>query len=320
MLATVGQADMGNRVNALKAGLPALVLPGLVLAASAFSLGRFACERLDVPTDADYEAAAAHIRAGHTAGDMVFVAPAWSLRPWQTLGHLAPTSGDVAGTAALLRAPHVFMLEEPDGQAAFDATVARLGAPRSTEAFGAVRVHTFDRPAAAGNVQDLRPRFLAGRVRIEDSAGNVAAACDRRRGDTLSCKGRPGWQQVRLERQLVTENGQQVLWAHPPVKGETLVLSADDLPPARHLVVRTGHTRMAAQRAKGTVVLDAFVDGTPVGTVTTPPRYDFAETVLDLPAAAGAPGTHTVTLRVHTNDNGGNHFMLDALWVPGDMP
>lgn len=293
--------------DARLAGL--LLLP--LIAGALFSLARFALEGADVPRDEDYRAARAVLdESGFVPGvDAVAVLPPWSLRAHQHLRGLKPVSGDLLEEVPLHRHRRLFLVVEPDADRWLDPALERHGAPSLEKPAGRLRVLVFDL-GGAKTTYDFREHLFDAEVRVADARGQTRASCDRRLARGWGCQGRPSWQRATRQWLLVTENGEDAIWAHPPVRGEALELTWREVPLGDALVVRAGHTREGSDRAKAPVVVEVLIGGAPVARLERDVRFHYRTDVVDTSRFAGRRAD--VTLRVSTEDNGTNHFAIDA--------
>ncbi|MBI5495210.1 MAG: hypothetical protein HY904_09275 [Deltaproteobacteria bacterium] len=294
------------------ARVAALLLVPL-LAAWAFSWGRLAAYPLHVPADGDYAAARAVVeRSGfQSTQDAWAVLPPWSLRAWQAMGDLRLISGDGLARRPLHRYARLFVVVEPDAEPHLEPLVARLGPPVERVEAGRLGVWRWDLggPRVA---YDFTARVAEAAVRIVNAAGTLVECNQPARGG-VSCAGRGGWQRVTRQWLLVTENGDEALWAHPPPPGQAVEIAYDGVTLGPSIVVRAGHTRDGADRATGEVRLRVLVDGVEVGVVRRVPRFDFVPEEMDTRALAGAP--HRVVFRIETDRDANNHFAFDAYAV-----
>jgi hypothetical protein len=290
------------------------------LATLVFSWGRIACERFDVPDDADYQAVRQALERAQfsPAHDALAVLPAWSLRPLTVLGDLDPISGDDLEQALLERHRRLFVLLEPDAEQALARLVAARGAPRR-ERFGRVELLTFTLPTRAAF--DLRAHLAEATVRIR---GANATLCDEPTPAAalagVRCRGRPAWQRVTREWLLVTENASDAVWSHPPPAGQQLEIAWRTRLGGR-LLLRAGHTRQGADSALAPVQLHVEIDGERVATIERVPRFAFAPAAIDLTRFDGREGQ--LALVIETDNEASNHFAWDGVLVsdrPADSP
>lgn len=325
----------------------ALLLP--IGVAVAFSIARLALEAGDVPDDDDLAAAAAHIAEQKLDDDdAIAVLPPWSLRPLLALQeHSARVVASDGPWWQLTRGRvrRLLVLREPDAE----PWLAHLDLPpaASTTTFGVVTVTAHD----AGG-----PALFDFRERLGDATVDVGAApgggerqpCSEPVRGGVHCGGRPAWLRVAREWALVTENGSDVVAAHPPKAGEALTLSWVDVDVGASLVVAAGHTRDAAQRASAAVRLTVRIDDDVAATIVRRPSFvvepsraalraafvataasaggsadgsaggnaggddgeGFRVSVVDTARWAGA--RHRVSFMITTDDEASNDFAFDA--------
>lgn len=294
-----------------------LLLP--VVLAGVFSLSRIAAETDDVPRDEDYVAAREVIEGwGFRAGeDALSVLPPWSLRPHKVLKRFQPISGDALASRPLERWARLFVLVEPDAERYLEPLEERLGAPAAVEQRGRVSVLRFDlggRRVLFDFARELAKAEIV--VRDADQPDDPdATRCDRPTRNGLACRGAKNWQRVTREHLLVSENGQHVVWAHPPARGQVLEMTWRNVPLSDVLVFRGGHTRSGADVARASVDVEVLVGGEPLAELRYPPRFSFDAARLDTTRFAGQ--RRDVTFRVSTEDNGKNHWAFDAFSARG---
>ncbi len=317
----------------------ALLAP--VLIAVAFSFTRLVLEGRDVPDDDDYAAAAAWLdERGLGDDDAVVVLPPWTLRPFLFLQQR--TDRVVAGDGPWWplvqgRFRRLFVIAEPDA----GPWLSQVALPPATspQQRGALTVseHAVGGPA----LFDFKARLAEATVEltIRDPATAVdttrLACADPVRGG-VRCAGRPAWQRVAREWALVTENGSDVVVAHPPPRGETLTLRWSDVELGASLVVAAGHTRDGAQKARAPVTLQVRIDDVVVASVVRQPSFVVEPSRAGLrarfvaPLAAGGQGfrvdvvdtarfagtRHQVSFVIRSDHEADNDFAFDA-FVPG---
>ncbi len=291
----------------------AILLGAPLVVAVVFSLARVAAEPFHVPAEEDYPAARAVLdEAGYApAVDAWAVLPPWSLRAWKHLGDRKPMSGDGLWRRPLHRYARLFVVVEPDAGQFLQPLQQRLGPPAAEKEAGRLRVLRWDLggPHVAfdftAHVEDATVRILA--------SNGAATPCETVTRGGKACAGRGAWMKVTRQWLLVSENGDEALWAHPPPPGQTLELRWDNVTLGPSIVVRAGHTREGADRATGEVRLHIKVDDREVGVVRRKPAFDFVPEEIPIPGVTG-PG-HTVTFQVETDQDATNHFVLDAYAV-----
>jgi hypothetical protein len=267
----------------------AIVFVVPLVAAWAFSATRLVLQPFHVPAEADYQQArVALVRQGYQPGrDAWAVSPAWSLRAWQHLGDLHPISGDHLAQRPLRRYARVFVLEEPDGDVEVRALRKRLGPPAEVASMGRLKLHRFE----LGNLPpayDFSENVEHAQIRIIDTVTGQATPCEAHVRGGKSCPSGNPWQRVTRQWLLVSENGDKVVWSHPPPRPNVLEIAFEGVTLGPELIIRAGHTRDSADRARGEVRLHVEVDGREVGVVCRRPAFDFRVDQLD---TRGLPGT-----------------------------
>jgi hypothetical protein len=303
-----------------------------VLLAIAFSLLRLIAETADVPDDDDYVGAAGFLDERKLSDDdAIVILPPWSLRPLVALGDKSKrvVSGDGPWFAlADHRFARLFVIEEPDG-AIWKNGIA-LPPASSSSAFGSVIVS--EHPMQAARF-DFKQRLAEAHVDVD------GVPCLEKVRGGVHCAARPAWQRVSREWALVTENGREVVSAHPPPSGGRLRISFDDVELGSTLVIAAGHTREGAELASGNVRLQVQVDDDVIATVVRAPsfvvepsRAFWRELFVDEIAPEGqgfrvdavdttrfAGSRHKVTFVIDADDavstSGSQHFAFDA-FVP----
>ena len=199
---------------------------------------------LRAPTDSDWAAAAAAVRAGFRPGDLIVAAPAWAdpiLRV--RLGDLIPP--ELAARMDDDRFARVWEVS----QRGAEATAAAGGTTAIDERFGRLRVRLIERPAEIVTY-DFVARWSEAHVSRRDAAGAVVACS--LAGDRIVCPA-PG--NNSLHRQLV-EVDQKLREAlvTEPVAGAAVVIEFPAVPLGRALVIATGlHDTWMRKAARGTV-------------------------------------------------------------------
>lgn len=314
-VATALPAEASPR-GATAAAVAALVA---VAAASAFSLAAFFAEGGDVPEDADYHAVAKALDANWREGqDLLTALPAWTLRPFVFVRGKERVSGDNIATAPLHRGRRLWVIAEPDSEATVDALTARFGAPEEVVGRGRIRLLRF---AIEGPevTHDLRADLGAATVELRTPKGEVA--CPPNRLGVFKCAGRKRWQKVERAWALVTENSSDLLYAHPPPKGERLALRWPSVRLGEQFVVRAGFFRSGAQKARAPVRVKAFVEDTggrtvALGEVNVPVGFDLLTRTLAIPDRLKGQ-ERPVRIEVSTKDNASAAFGFDAYTIAG---
>lgn len=280
----------------------------------AFSYARLIAAPSHVPQAYDYARARdAIVAAGYDRSrDALAVLPPWSLRAYEKIGDLDPISGDALGSRPLHRHRRLFVLVEPDPSSEHEELHARLGPPASREEFGAVAVERWDLPGPYATY-DFTARLQDAQARIVTRGDPVV--CDARLANGWACRSRPEWQRLSRLWLLVSENADYAVWAHPPKPGERLEAAWNDVAIGSAIVLRAGHTRDGADRAKTPVRVRVFVDDVEVGVAVREPVFDFRTDVFDTSHLAGRRAR--VAISVEADDDAVQQFAWDAYVVGG---
>jgi hypothetical protein len=181
---------------------------------------------------------------------------------------------------------------------------------------GRLKLHRFE----LGNpppAYDFSANVGHAQIRIIDATTGQATPCEAHVRGGKSCSSGGSWQRVTREWLLVSENGDNVVWSHPPPRPNVLEIAFEGVTLGPEIVIRAGHTRDGAGRAHGEVRIYVEVDGRVVGVVRRRPVFNFRVDQLDTQGLQG-PG-HRVTFRVEADDVSANHFAWDA-YSPGAAP
>jgi hypothetical protein len=289
-----------------------MLLLAPVCGALLFSCVRLILERDDVPELADYQAVRVALDEEHhfaRAHDALAVLPPWSLRPLEAVGALDPISGDALFARPLHRHQRLFVLVEPDGEDDLDAFVAKHGPPAGRQQLGRVALLRFELREA--------PVVFDFAARIEDAEvslvrGDDVVACDVPLARGFACRGQKEWLRVQRQWLLVSENGDEALWTPPPPRGQRIDVRFRHVPLGRALVVRAGHTRDGADRARAPARITISIDGARRTTLERAPAFAFTTNTVELPALEG---THTVTFSIDTDDDTQSAFAWDAYTI-----
>lgn len=239
------------------------------------------------PTDADWAAAAATVRAGFRAGDLIVAAPAWAdpiLRVH--LGDLIPP--EIAARMDDDRFARVWEVS----QRGAEAPAAAGGTTRVDERFGRLRVRLVERPAEIVTY-DFVAHWADAHVSRRNGA-NVVVACARA-GERFLCPP-PG--NSSLQRQLV-EVDQKLREAllTEPIAGAVLLIEFPAVPLGRALVIATGlHDTWMRKAARGTVEARLTVGEQTTALPVTSDDSGWTRTRIDTSARAGE--TVPVTLEI----------------------
>ncbi len=236
-------------------------------------------ESADRPTDDDLAAAAATVRGAITDDDAIVVAPPWSLRPLIPLGPLAARARPADGPWDALTAgrfARVFVIAEPDAEPWL------ADRPLLTDAHQLGRYHDTVVLLIDSHVARFDARAQLGSAVVSLGDTDVAAsavvctAITRGVNGGVRCAGQPSFVRVAREWALVTENGADVVFAHPPPAGQYLEVAFSDVELGNELVVAAGHTRVGAERAdpvEGAVRVVVAVDDVVVATLVRRPSF-----------------------------------------------
>jgi hypothetical protein len=230
------------------------------------------------PTDADWAAAGAAVRARYRQGDLIVAAPAWAdpiLR--LQLGDLIPP--ELAARMDDDRFARVWEVSQRGAEAA----AAAGGTTAMDERFGRLRVRLIERPAEFVTY-DFVARWADAHVSRRDARGAVAACA--RAGDRIVCPA-PG--NSSLHRQLV-EVDQKLREAllTEPVAGAAVVIEFPAVPLGRTLVIATGlHDTWMRKAARGTVEARLTVGEQTTELPVTSDESGWTRTRIDTTARAG---------------------------------
>jgi hypothetical protein len=230
------------------------------------------------PSDADWQAAAAHVRAGFRSGDLVVAAPTWADAILRVhLGDLIPA--EVAGRLDDERFARVWEVSQR-GARADEATRGRV---ISEHAAGRLTVRLVERPAAVVGY-DFVARWEDARVSRRAGVG-ADVDCERA-SDRIQCPG-IGYNFVRAQMVEVDQRLRRGLLAQP-VPQATVVVEYPLVPLGRTLVVAAGlHNTWMRKEASGPVDLRVVI-GTEVDVSFTTRNEDgWAVRRIDTSARAG---------------------------------
>jgi hypothetical protein len=221
------------------------------------------------PTDADWRAAAAAVRAEFRVGDLIVAAPAWAdplLR--LHLGDLIPIP--VAARMDDARYGRVWEIGQRGAHVVgpgVDTTAAGTPPRIAVEArFGALTVRRIERPAAEVTFDFLERWTEATVTEVTSGRSGGAAPCPWL-GDRFACPG--GGPTVHRELVEVDTRIRRALLAPPPhAPGGRLIVAFPAVPLGRELVVAAGlHDVWARKLATGQARLEVFVGDVRVGDV-----------------------------------------------------
>ena len=255
-----------------------VVATAIVLLALVESVNAFVAP-LRAPTEKDWTAAAAKVRAGFRPGDLVVAAPAWAdplMR--QQLGDLLPLP--VAGRMDAARYGRIWEISQR-GARATDTAGAKVA-----ESFrqGALTVRRWEKAAATVTFD-----FLAEWHRAEVSVltpEQVEVPCATT-NERVQCLGGASVKPDLLEIDTTLRHGLAI----EPVERTTLVLSYPETPLGRELAVACGlHSVWLRKLGDGKVHLRVLVDGRELGSVDATSASGWDERTFDTSALAGRTG------------------------------
>lgn len=236
------------------------------------------------PAPGDWEAAAAEVRAGFRAGDLIVAAPAWAdpiLR--MHLGDLITIP--IAARMDDARYGRVWEIAQRGARApeAHGDIVGRRD-------FGALTLRLVQRPAATVTY-DFLAHWKEARVTRWQPVQRTLVPCAWEGGDRFAC---PGGGTVRRELVEVDTRIREALLAPPPV-GAILAIEFPEVPLGRELIVTAGlHDVWARKYGRGTVNVEVWVGGRPVASATIGNRSGWHPIRVD----TGARDGQTAAVRV----------------------
>jgi hypothetical protein len=232
------------------------------------------------PTDADWAAAAAAVRAGFRPGDLIVAAPAWAdplLRV--QLGDLIPP--EVAGRLDDGRFARVWEVSQRGARAA--AAQGETGTTAVDDRFGRLRVRLVERPAETVSY-DFVAHWADAEVSRRDAGGAIVACV--RAGDRIACPA-PGNNSLRRQLVEVEQTLRQALLTEP-VAGAATVIAFPAVPLGNVLVIATGlHDTWMRKAARGTVAARVTVGDQTTELPVTGDDSGWTKTRIDTRAHAG---------------------------------
>lgn len=253
------------------------------------------------PSDADWRAAAAEIRAGFRPGDLIVAAPAWADSILRVhLGDLIPV--EVAGRLDDERFGRVWEVSQRGAR----ADAAARGAVAAERRFGALTVRCVERPAAAVSY-DFVARLQDARV-SRRAPGGASVDCPLA-GDRFQC---PDFAFNYVRRQIVeVDTRLRMALLAQPVAQAAVVVEYPAARLGRSLVVATGLSNVWMRKeAQGPVDLRVVVDGVTDQTFTTRNDDGWALHRLDTSARAGQVAA--VRFEITSPAPRSRHFALAA--------
>jgi hypothetical protein len=251
------------------------------------------------PTDADWRAAVAAVRAGFRPGDLIVAAPDWSDQVMRLhLGDLLPVP--VAGRMDSARFGRIWEIAQR-GARAPETLAAR---ERSRARHGALTLRLHEQDAARVSFDFVREWKQARVVRVE-SAGEIR--CDLLL-DRHQCPGHD-FNHVRPRVLEIDHQLRHALYAHP-VEGATVIVEWTDVPLARELAFASGLHNVWWRKSEGTVGLRVLVDGREIGRHDSDSHNGWRRTIVDTAALAGRRAT--VRFEITVDRMHGRHFGFAA--------
>ena len=251
------------------------------------------------PTEKDWAAAAAKVRAGFRPGDLIVAAPAWAdplMR--RELGDLVPMP--MAGRMDSARYGRIWEISQRGARATDTAGASVAESSRH----GALGVKRWERPAAQVTFD-----FLAEWRRAEVSvvsSDQVEVPCAASQ-DRFQCLGGAALKPELLEIDTTLRNGLAV----NPLDSTTLALVFADVLLGRELAVASGlHSVWLRKLGDGKVRLRVLVDGCDLGAVEATSSSGWALKTFDTAALAGKTGT--VRFEITTDRSNARHFGFAA--------
>lgn len=253
------------------------------------------------PSDADWQDAAAQVRAGFRAGDLVVAAPTWADAILRVhLGDLIPA--EVAGRLDDERFARVWEVSQR-GARAEEATRGKVISERKA---GRLTVRLVERSAAVV-AYDFVAHWEDARV-SRRAAGGADVDCERA-ANRIQCPG-VGYNYVRPQMVEVDQRVRRALLAQP-VPQATVVVEYPLVPLGRTLVVATGlHNTWMRKEASGPVDLRVVV-GTEVDASFTT-RNEDGWTVRRIDTSARAGKLAVVRFEITSPEPYARHFAFAA--------
>ena len=252
------------------------------------------------PTDADWAAAAAAVRAGFRPGDQIVAAPAWADPVLRVhLGDLIPP--EVEGRLDDERFARVWEVGQRGAR-----SPAAAGDVALDERFGALRVRRIERAAPAVRY-DFVARWADAQVSRVDRAGAIVTC--RNTGDRIQC---PDVSYSSVRRQIVeVDTRLRMALLTQPVQGSTVVVEFPAVPLGRELVVATGlHNVWMRKAANGAVNVRVRVGGEDTMVFAT--HNDDGWKLLRIDTSARAGQVVPVRFEISSPDARDRHFALAA--------
>jgi hypothetical protein len=229
-----------------------------IVALALIEAGNALLAPLRAPTDRDWRAAAAEVRAGFRPGDLLVAAPAWAdplLR--LHLGDLIPLA--VAGRLDAARFSRIWEISQR-GARAPETEGVRVA---QSSLHGALVLRRYERPAARVSFDFVAEWDRAAVSRVVP--GGQVSGCSRL-PDRFECPDVPS-QSVKAEL-VEIDTSPHLALATQPAGHTTTVIEYDRVPLGRELVVGAGlHNVWLRKAGKGTVSLRVLVQGRELGRI-----------------------------------------------------
>jgi hypothetical protein len=274
------------------------VAAAIVLLAIVETVNAVVAPRL-APTDKDWQAAAAKVRAGFRAGDLIVAAPVWAdpiLR--LHLGDLLPVP--VAGRMDAARYGRIWEISQRGARSADTAGATAS----STAEQGALTVRLWQK--AAANVRfDAVSQWRQGNMAvITPDQGEIPCG---QTADRFQCASGPVLRPELVEVDTTLKNA----LALDPIERGVLVLEFADVPLGRELAVATGlHNVWLRKSGSGKVAMRVLVDGRLLGTVEASSASGWSVKRFDISAVAGRSGK--IRFEITTDNATSRHFAFAA--------
>jgi hypothetical protein len=255
--------------------------------------------RWRVPSEADWQRAAAEVRGGFRGGDLIVAAPGWAdplMR--QQLGDLVPMP--VAGRMDAARFGRIWQISQRGGEAP-----ETKGLQRAVQArHGALTVSRFDKRAAQVTFDFVAGWAKGSLSRIEPDGRVVACSAA---GDGHHCVG-PGYFTPQI---LEIDTSPRFALHSEPVGRATLALDYDNVPMGRELAVGAGlHNVWKRKGGNGTVKVRVLVNGQDLGSVSAANFSGWTVRAFDTTALAGQ--TAKVRFEITADNPVSRHLGLAA--------
>lgn len=255
--------------------------------------------RWRVPSEADWQHAAAEVRGNFQPGDLIVAAPGWAdplMR--QQLGDLVPMP--IAGRMDAARFGRVWQISQRGAEA---PEIKGLQAVQQSR-HGALTVSRFDKPAAQVTF-DFVADWAKGALSLIEPDGR-AVACSAG-GDGHHCPG-PGYATPQI---LEIDTSPRFALHSEPVGRATLALDYDNVPLGRELAVGAGlHNVWKRKGGTGTVKVRVLVNGRELGIVSAANFSGWTVRAFDTAVLAGQPGK--VRFEITADDPSSRHLGLAA--------